>query len=76
MQRRQSIAAIASFGLLAFGHSSAVRAASKEEIDAKVIQAIEEFYKQTSAGKTLAQKAAGTWRRGRVRFPGRPSSAA
>ena len=59
MQRRQSIAAIASFGLLAFGHSSAARAASKEEIDAKVKQAIDEFYKQTSAGKTLAQKAAG-----------------
>lgn len=34
-------------------------AASKEEIDAKVQEAIENFYKQTSAGKRLAQKAAG-----------------
>lgn len=34
-------------------------AGSKEEIDAKVQQATEDFYKQTSAGKTLAAKAAG-----------------
>ncbi|MBI4290908.1 MAG: hypothetical protein HY661_05440 [Betaproteobacteria bacterium] len=34
-------------------------AASKEEIDAKVEEAIDIFYKQTSAGKRLAQKAAG-----------------
>ncbi len=33
--------------------------ASKEEIDAEVQEAIENFYKQTSAGKRLAQKAAG-----------------
>ena len=59
MQRRQSIAAIASLGLLGAGISNSARAASKDEIDAKVKQAIDEFYKQTSAGKTLAQKAAG-----------------
>ena len=34
-------------------------AASREEIDAKVQEAIENFYKHTSAGKRLAQKAAG-----------------
>ncbi|MBI2961069.1 MAG: hypothetical protein HYY28_12200 [Betaproteobacteria bacterium] len=34
-------------------------AASKEEIDAKVQEAIENFHKQSSAGKRLAQKAAG-----------------
>jgi len=34
-------------------------AASKEEIDAGVQEAIENFYKHTSAGKRLAQKAAG-----------------
>ena len=34
-------------------------AASKEEINAKVQEAIEIFYKQTSAGKGLAQKSAG-----------------
>ena len=34
-------------------------AASKEEIDAKVREAIEAFYKHTSAGKELAQKAEG-----------------
>lgn len=33
--------------------------ASKEEIDAEVQEAIEAFYKHTSAGKRLAQKAAG-----------------
>ena len=59
MQRRQSIAAIAALGLLGAGIGNTARAASKEEIDAKVKQAIDEFYKQTSAGKTLAQKAAG-----------------
>lgn len=34
-------------------------AASKEEIDARVTQAVAEFYKHSSAGKQLAQKAAG-----------------
>jgi lipid-binding SYLF domain-containing protein len=36
-----------------------VNAASKEEIDAEVRQALEAFYKYTSAGKELAQKASG-----------------
>jgi lipid-binding SYLF domain-containing protein len=40
-------------------HASSARAASKEEIDAKVQEATENFYKQTSAGKSLANKAAG-----------------
>ena len=39
--------------------SAAASAASKEEIDAKVQEAIENFYKHTSAGKGLAQKASG-----------------
>ncbi len=40
-------------------HSPTALAASAEEIDAKVAQALEDFYRQTSAGKRLAQKAAG-----------------
>ena len=36
-----------------------VSAASKEEIDAKVAEAVENFYQHTSAGKALATKAAG-----------------
>ena len=39
--------------------SAAASAASKEEIDAKVQEAVENFYKQTSAGRGLAQKASG-----------------
>ncbi|MBL8385959.1 MAG: hypothetical protein JNM90_22940 [Burkholderiales bacterium] len=38
---------------------SAASAASKEEIDAKVKEAVENFYKHTSAGRSLAGKAAG-----------------
>ncbi len=45
--------------VLALAQSAAAIAASKEEIDAEVEEAIEEFYKHTSAGKRLAQKAAG-----------------
>ena len=45
--------------MLAFAQPSVTAAASKEEIDAKVQEAIENFYKQTSAGKQLAQKASG-----------------
>lgn len=41
------------------GQPSVALAASKDEIDAKVRQALEDFGKQTSAGKRLAQKAAG-----------------
>lgn len=36
-----------------------VSAASKDEIDAKVREAVENFYKHSSAGKSLAGKAAG-----------------
>lgn len=35
------------------------RAASREEIDAKVGEAVETFHKQSSAGKALSEKAAG-----------------
>ncbi len=45
--------------MLGFGQPSIAAAASKEEINAKVQGAIENFYKQTSAGKQLAQKATG-----------------
>ncbi len=41
--------------LVAFG----AQAASKEEIDAEVSQAIQNFYKHTSAGRELARKASG-----------------
>ena len=51
------IAAFALYALLGFGQVSL--AASNDEIDAKVKEAVENFYKQTSAGKQLAQKAAG-----------------
>jgi len=45
--------------VLGFGQLATAAAASKEEIDAKVREATGIFYKQTSAGKELAQKAAG-----------------
>jgi lipid-binding SYLF domain-containing protein len=45
--------------LLGLVRPSPALAASKEEIDAKVEEALENFYKQTSAGKRLADKAAG-----------------
>lgn len=45
--------------VLGLGRPDAAVAASKEEIDAEVQEAIEAFYKHTSAGKRLAQKAAG-----------------
>ena len=59
MNRRKSIATIALCILAGAIHTPVTHAASKDEIDAKVTQAIEDFYKQTSAGKSLAQKAAG-----------------
>lgn len=45
--------------VLTLGQPAVAGAASKEEIDAEVQEAIENFYKETSAGKRLAQKAAG-----------------
>jgi len=45
--------------LLALIASTTAIAASKEEIDANVQEAITNFYKHTSAGKSLAQKASG-----------------
>ena len=41
------------------GGLTAAVAATKEEIDAEVQEAVENFYKQTSAGRRLAQKAVG-----------------
>ena len=55
----RTIAAFMLCTLLGFGQATVARAASKAEIDAKVQEAVQEFYKQTSAGKQLAQKAAG-----------------
>jgi lipid-binding SYLF domain-containing protein len=53
----RTVAAFLLYTLLGLGQ--AALAASKDEIDAKVQEAVENFYKQTSAGKQLAQKAAG-----------------
>ena len=39
--------------------ATAVSAASKEEIDAEAKEAIQNFYKHTSAGRELAKKASG-----------------
>jgi len=55
----RTIAAIMLCALLGSGQSTVARAASRDEIDAKVQEAVQNFYKQTSAGKQLAQKAAG-----------------
>ena len=46
-------------GALAFLIAANAWAASKEEINAEVREAVQNFYKHTSAGKELAQKAAG-----------------
>jgi lipid-binding SYLF domain-containing protein len=43
----------------AFVFTTGAGAASKEEINAEVQEALENFYRQTSAGKHLAQKAEG-----------------
>jgi lipid-binding SYLF domain-containing protein len=57
MQTFRTILSLAcALGLFAMGGANA---ASKEEIDAEVRQAVEAFYKHTSAGKELAQKASG-----------------
>jgi len=55
----KTIAALVMYTMLGFGQASVANAASKDEIDAKVQEAVDTFYKQTSAGKRLAQKAAG-----------------
>jgi lipid-binding SYLF domain-containing protein len=59
MDRIVSVACIILGVALGLSHASATLAASKEEIDVKVEEAIEAFYRHTSAGKRLAQKAAG-----------------
>jgi lipid-binding SYLF domain-containing protein len=55
----KTIAAFMLYSLVSLGQISTALAASKDEIDAKAQEAVENFYKQTSAGKQLAQKAAG-----------------
>lgn len=45
--------------LICLAPSSIALAGSKDEIDAKVQEAVRDFYKHTSAGKRLAQKASG-----------------
>jgi len=52
-------AMLACAALIGLGGPTSASAASKEEIDAEVQEAIDNFYAQTSAGKRLAQKAAG-----------------
>jgi lipid-binding SYLF domain-containing protein len=53
------VAAFVLCTVLGFIQPSAAFAASSAEIDAKVQEAIANLYKQTSAGKELAQKASG-----------------
>lgn len=55
----RSIAAFVACAVFGLAQPSAALAASKAEIDAKVQQAIGDFYRHTSAGKRLAQQAAG-----------------
>jgi lipid-binding SYLF domain-containing protein len=55
----RTLAALLAGCMLGLAPPSTALAASKAEIDAKVQQAIRDFYKQTGAGKELAQKAAG-----------------
>lgn len=45
--------------MVIMGQAGMATAASREEIDAEVQEALEGFYQHTSAGKRLAQKAAG-----------------
>lgn len=55
----RTIASLMLCTLLGFGQPTIAQAASRAEIDANVQEAIANFHKQTSAGKQLAQKAAG-----------------
>ncbi len=55
----RSMATLIVGSMLGLAQPSGALAASKAEIDAKVKEAIGEFYRQTGAGKELAQKAAG-----------------
>jgi lipid-binding SYLF domain-containing protein len=55
----RTVTALVLGAVIGLGQPSAAFAASKEEIDAKVQQTIRDFYRHTSAGKHLAQKAAG-----------------
>jgi len=55
----RTLALLMLYILIGLGQASTALAASKDEIDAKVQEALANFYKQTSAGKQLAQKAAG-----------------
>lgn len=55
----RTYAALIVCALLGLVPAQAASAASREEIDAKVQQAVQDFYKHSSAGKQLARKAAG-----------------
>ena len=59
MNLRDLIAGVVFGSVLALGQWSVAAAASREEIDANVQEAVENFYRHTSAGKRLAQKASG-----------------
>ena len=47
------------FGVALIAAAPGAGASSKEQIDAEVREAVQNFYRHTSAGKELAQKAAG-----------------
>lgn len=53
------VKAVIACAIIGLGQPYAALAASKDEIDAKVQETIRDFYKHTSAGERLAQKAAG-----------------
>ncbi|MDA8110730.1 MAG: YSC84-related protein [Betaproteobacteria bacterium] len=53
------LASVVLGSVLALGRAPTAAAASRQEIDAKVREAVATFYRHTSAGKELAQKAAG-----------------
>jgi lipid-binding SYLF domain-containing protein len=53
------VKAVVACAIIGLGQPHAALAASRDEIDAKVQETIRDFYKHTSAGERLAQKAAG-----------------
>ena len=55
----KKIAALVFGGFLALGSVTNAAAASRQEIDAKVREAVKAFHRHTSAGSELAAKAAG-----------------
>ncbi|HUX24406.1 MAG TPA: YSC84-related protein [Burkholderiales bacterium] len=55
----RTVSALVLGAIIGLAQPAAAFAASKAEIDAKVQETIRDFYKHTSAGKHLAQRAAG-----------------